>query len=173
MSVTIREAKTSDIEAIRRMHAVSWLDTYPNDQHGVSLEWIKEETDSWLTPEALESSKDYLGSRISHPDHFYRIAVDNGKIAGFVHALIEDGQKKVGGFYIDKDYHGTGLAQEMASLADEWLGEATVTLEVVAYNERAIRFYEKWGFSIVQGSDALFKEKIPEVTMRRESKETK
>lgn len=173
MSVTIREAKKSDIEAIRRMHAVSWLDTYPNDQHGVSLEWIKEETDSWLTHEALESSKDYLGSRINHPDHFYRIAVDNDKIAGFVHTLIEEGYKKVGGFYIDTNYLGTGLAQDMASLADEWLGKDSVTLEVAAYNTRAIRFYEKWGFSIVKGSDALFKEKIPEVTMRRESKETK
>ena len=170
MSITIRTATQDEVDAIRRMHAACWLDTYPNDEHGVPYAWVKSVTDEWLSPEKLELSKQHFTNVFNSRDHFYRVAVDNSKIAGFVHGLKEDGKTKLGALYLAKEYYGTGLAQQLAALADEWLGDDAVELEVVAYNKRAIRFYEKWGFKKVEGSDALFKDKIPDFTMRREAK---
>ena len=46
-----------------------------------------------------------------------------------------------------------------------------VELGVVAYNERAKAIYRKWGFEEVQGSEKLFDNLIPEVTMIRNAKE--
>ncbi len=170
MSVTIRTATLDDVEAIRRMHAASWLEAYPNDEEGVAYEWVKAATDEWLTPEKLEFSKQHFGEVFSSPDQFYRVAIDEGKIAGFVHGRREDGKTKLGALYIAKQYYGTGLAQQLAVLVDEWFGDDTVELEVVSYNMRAIRFYQKWGFKKVDGSDSLFKDKIPAFTMRRDGK---
>ncbi len=170
MSIIIREANLKDVEAIRRMHAASWLDAYPNDEHGVSYEWVREVTDGWLTPEKLAYSHEHFGNVFTNDDHFYRVAVDGKKIVGFIHALKEDGITKLGGLYIAKEHYSTGLAQQLAALTDEWFGNDIVELEVVAYNKRAIRFYEKWGFKKVEGSESLFKDKIPDFTMRREAK---
>lgn len=166
-SYEIREAAPNDVEAVRSMHAQSWLDTYPNEETGVSYEWVKQKTDSWLTPEGLQDSREYLSNIFDNPEHFYRIALDDDKVIGFVHADNKDGHKHLAALYIDKDYHGTGLAQKMMKLADEWIGDEEVSLEVVTYNERAIRFYQKHGYQLVDSENELFAEKIPNVTMVR------
>lgn len=166
-SYEIREATLDDVEAVRRMHAQSWLDTYPNEEAGISYEWVKQETDSWLTPEGLEGSREYFRKVLDNPDHFYRIAVDGDRVIGLVHTDIKDGHKHLGALYIDKDYHGTGLAQTMIKLADDWIDGEEVSLEVVTYNKRAIRFYEKQGYKVVDGENELFAGKIPNVTMIR------
>lgn len=169
-SYEIREATSSDVEAIRRMHAQSWLDTYSNDEAGISYDWVKQKTDSWLTPEGLEKSQEYLGDIFNDPEHFYRIALDGERVIGFIHVDSKDGHKHLGALYIDKDYHGTGLAQTMMKLADDWIGNEKVSLEVVTYNTRAIRFYEKHGYRVVDGENEPFADKIPNVTMIREGK---
>ena len=51
--------------------------------------------------------------------------------------------------------------------ADQWFGSDEVLLEVVAYNTRAIRFYQKAGFAIIDGSEHLFMDTMPVVTMIR------
>jgi ribosomal protein S18 acetylase RimI-like enzyme len=44
-------------------------------------------------------------------------------------------------------YHGKGVGDELMTHALCWMGDqADVTLGVIYYNERAIRFYEKFGF---------------------------
>jgi len=42
-------------------------------------------------------------------------------------------------------------------------------LEVATYNHRAIRFYEKYGFVVVEGTEHLYRDKIPVIMMKRES----
>lgn len=167
MSFEIREPVLDEAEAIRRMHARSWLDTYPNEDEGISYAWVKEETDSWLTPEGLKRSREHFSNVFGNPDHFYRVAVDGDKIIGLVHVLNQNDHKHLGAIYVDKAYHGTGVAQELMALADQWIGDEDVDLDVVTYNKRAMRFYEKHGFKAVEGENELFKGKIPNITMVR------
>lgn len=169
-SVEIREATLDDVEAIRRMHAKSWLDTYPNDEHDISREWLKVKTDAWLTREGLDGSQQHFRSVLSDPQQFYRVAVDNGKIIGFVHGLNTETIKELAALYIAKAYQGSGLAQQLAVQIDEWFGDDIVELDVVSYNARAIRFYENWGFAKVPNSESLFQDKLPTFRMRREAK---
>ena len=163
----IREATFEDVEAVRRMHAQSWLDTYPNEEHDISYDWVKETTDAWLTPGALEKSREYFNNIFGNPEHFYRIALDGDRVIGLMHVDNKDGHKHLGALYIDQDYHGTGLAQKMMKLADDWIGDEDVSLEVVTYNKRAIRFYEKHGYQLTDTENELFAGKIPNVTMVR------
>lgn len=166
---TIRLATPRDVEAIRRMQARSWRDTYVNDGAGVSKEWIWRETEKWLTSEQLASSKRFLSNIFVDIEHnFYRVALLNGRVVGFIHASFNaDGKKELGGLYTDRQTHGTGLAQQLMACAEQWFDNDEVVLEVVAYNVRAIRFYQKAGFEIIDGSTHLLMDTIPLVTMVR------
>ena len=165
----IRPATIDDVQSIRGMQAESWRVTYPSDEHGVSQEWVDAKTSQWMTPDKLELSKQHLGSVFADPTQFYRVAYQGDRVVGLIHVSTkEDQTKHLEGLYTDASVHGTGLAQQLMMLADEWVGDMRVTLEVASYNARAIRFYEKHGFRIIPGSKHLFADTISTVDMVRE-----
>ncbi len=167
---TIRPAILNDVEAIRRMQAQSWRDTYENNDIGVTKDWLAEETKTWLTPDRLEDSRQHLAAVFENNRHFYRVALRGDEVVGLLHVdTKDDGTKHLWGLYTAKDTHGTGLAQELMALADDWIGESDVDLEVATYNGRAKAFYEKNGFVEVGETGQLFREKIPIVKMQRKS----
>lgn len=167
----IREATLDDVESIRRMQAQSWRDTYRNDAIGVTEQWLAEETASWLTPEALEKSREHFRKILASPTDFYRVALRGSEVVGLLHlATHDDGSKYLWGLYTAKETHGTGLAQQLMALADEWIGDKAVDLGVASYNERAKAFYRKNGFHETDKVNDLFRDMIPETTMRREAK---
>ena len=164
----IREATLADIEPIRRMQALSWRDTYENDELGVTKEWLEVETDSWMTEDKLAKSHEMLSSVFENPDHFYRVALQAQEVVGLLHlATKEDGTKHLWGLYTAKRTHGTGLAQELMHLATEWIGDNMADLDVASYNERAKAFYRKYGFVEQPGIVDLYRDKIPSIRMIR------
>lgn len=168
---TIREASFEDLLAIRKMHAKSWLAVYPNEEAGVSEDWVRERVSGWTTPEGMEKSKEHFKNVFGNPNHFYRIAALDDEVVGLVHASRDDTKQHLDALYIDESEYGSGLAQKLMTLADNWLDPSMSTdLEVATYNKRAIRFYEKCGFVIVPGSEHLFADKMSVVDMIRRGK---
>ena len=172
-SYEIRKAVPGDVVAIRTMHAQSWRDTYISEEHGVSADYINGITGKWLTPEALEKSVEYMAGVFDDPKHFYRVALLDGEVAGFVHANIrEDGTRYLGGLYTDRSTHGTGLGQQLMGFVDEWAQGEQIDLEVASYNERAKSFYRKYGFVETGTPEGLRYDGIPIVVMTRYAGET-
>jgi len=166
--VKVRRATVDDTEAIRRMQAASWLDTYPNDVYGISYAWVKEYTDNWLTPDQLERSRGYVEAAINDPKGFYRVAERGGEIVGFIHAATKaDDTKELEAIYIHPDLFGGGLGHRMMMLVQDWADGVQMSLEVAVYNERAIRFYERHGFERIAGTEYLHKDNIPVEKMIR------
>ncbi len=166
---TLREATRRDMAVIRPLHAASWLVTYPNDEHDVPYEWVKNRTDGWLTPKQLARSADYLQKVLDDPNQFYRVAESDNGVVGFVHAgTNEDQTKELEAIYTAPETFGSGLGAKLMRAALAWTDDIPITLKVATYNERAIRFYEKFGFKEVEGSNDTFAERIPIVTMKRE-----
>jgi ribosomal protein S18 acetylase RimI-like enzyme len=165
----IRKGLPEDSASARAMQAESWLATYPNEEAGVSYEWVKNLTDSWLTAEHLDQSRQIFTDAINDPSMFYRLAENNGKVVGFIHAATnDDGTKELEAIYTSPEAFGSGLGQRLMNVANEWIGGTDTTLKVATYNTRAIRFYEKNGFRAVEGTEELYKEMIPIITMKRE-----
>lgn len=166
---TIRDAVPDDAEAIVRMHKKSWLDTYPNDEAGVSREWVEKNTSDWSRPERLESRRNRIREALISPDMIYKIALNpKGEIVGFACPFRDGTEQRVGGLYVEKSYQGTGLAQSLMNEMIDWSDPTRpLVLEVAAYNERAKRFYKKYGFEEVPDSGQLHKSTIPTITMIR------
>jgi ribosomal protein S18 acetylase RimI-like enzyme len=169
----IRKATPDDAAPIRHMHAQSWRDTYPSEANGVTRQWVHEITAGWLTPEKLAESREFFVTLLADKKQFYRVAEQDGQIAGFIHGVQkDDGSGFLWGLYVGKSRHGTGLSQRLMRGLNEFFCSRAVdkvALDVAAYNARAIRFYEKHGFKIAPapGSEHLIFGTSPAIRMEK------
>jgi len=164
----IRDARESDTETIMRMHAASWLDTYPNETQGVSREWVEERTGKWASQEKLASRRERIVQSLTDPNFMYKIAVSSDNtVIGFACPVRDKESQRVGGLYVDKAWQGKGVGGALMNEIIAWADpKRPLELEVASYNERAKAFYRKYGFEEVKGSERLY-DVIPVVEMIR------
>lgn len=71
----------------------------------------------------------------------------NGKVVGYVDSSIEEGRRRIGAIYVEPEAQGKGVGSKLLQQPLEWRGRGEdIFLEVVAYNQNAINFYERFGF---------------------------
>ncbi|HRV75760.1 MAG: GNAT family N-acetyltransferase [Candidatus Nomurabacteria bacterium] len=157
-----------DVVEAKKLIAQSWLETYRNDEFGVTKEFIEKRNADSMTDEAIKRTTDRLG----YSGVASWVAKDeDGKIVGAAIQYIaeKDGKQHIMALYIDRDYHGKGVANTMMKNILEWFDKnKPVTLGVAVYNNRAKAFYKKWGFKEIIGSEDLFMDVIPQIQMIRE-----
>lgn len=164
------EMMTGDV---LRLQADSWRETYPNEQAGISERWVYERTEGWFRPESIARRRQYLQDALQYADtNFWRVAVDNRRPVGMIYGQKDASGQQLHALYVDRRYHGKGAAHQLIDAFIAWAdGDKPITLEVAAYNERARAFYRKHHFREVAGSEHLYDEKIPVITMKRPAKE--
>lgn len=163
---TITKLTAETIDEANEMRLQSWLDTYVNDEHGVTREWIKDRNKNQMSDEIRAKRLERFGA----PNRAGWIAQDNkGTVIGLTTPYIDDeGRQHVGSLYVDKDWHGKGVGGRLMQKVIDWFDDAKpIELGVVSYNERAKAFYRKWGFKEIPGSEKVFDNKIPEIMMVR------
>lgn len=152
------------------MHNQSWLDTYPNEEAGISLEYIEEMIEGRLTEKGLNQRHGNIKRAKDDPHYFLRIARNkSGDIVGFIDGFFENDKYELAGFYTDKATHGSGLAMQLWESYRKWADPAKpIWLTVVVYNERARAFYRKIGFKNLVGTERLYPgTHIPVIDMER------
>lgn len=170
----IEPLNDGDIQAVTDMRLQSWLDTYPNDEYGVSREWVEARNAEQRSPERQESRRERFAKGKENGTVNGWVARDeNGVIVGATTPYIdEDGTQHVGSLYVDKAWHGTGIGHHLMQNVVDWFDpKKPIVLGVVSYNERAKAFYRKWGFEEIPDSEELFNGVIPEVHMVRKGDE--
>lgn len=165
-SFTIEEMTLDTVEQATKMRLESWIETYTNDDAGVTREWIEARNERQLAPEKVAERK----KRLENPNGARWVAKDvNGNVIGAATPYTDsDGIQHVGSLYVDKSWHGKGVGGALMQKIIDWSDPAKpIVLGVVTYNDRARAFYRKWGFVEVSDSETLFDEKIPEIMMER------
>jgi ribosomal protein S18 acetylase RimI-like enzyme len=79
------------------------------------------------------------------------VAEISGSMIGFVQIKHGEGDMEVARLYVDRRFHGQGIAQQLMDAVIDTAREtatSTVWLGVWEHNPRAIAFYEKCGFRI-------------------------
>ena len=168
--VTVQRATLDDVEGYRGVQSRGWIETYPNEEAGVPMEWVKRRAEGWMTPDALLDSKNRVARILEDPERqpLY-VAKDGDTVVGMIHVTLLEGGQRLEALYVDKAYHGQGTAQQLVDQAfQDFDLTRPIVLEAVTYNDRAIRFYQKNGFEIVPGSEHLYKEMLPSITMIRQ-----
>lgn len=161
-------ATLDDIVGYRTVQAIGWNSTYPNEKNGVPIHVVNEYTESWFTPEALQESREkFLKPLLDDPiHHFLYVAKSGDNVIGFIHASLVDDVQSLEALYVHPDYHGRGVAQALTEKAFSHFAMARpIKLDVVQYNTRAVRFYEKYGFQKVPDSEHLYQTRDPRLKL--------
>jgi ribosomal protein S18 acetylase RimI-like enzyme len=144
MAIEIRKAQPADAQTWCEVFKTTWLATYPNKQYNI----IKED----ILTKDFNSPEKVLRWRKSFADpgecHFYTVLVD-GKIVGCGIGRYMDDWNEVGAIYVLPKYQGQGIGRMIMTKNFELFDFNKITkVNVVSYNENAIKFYEKFGFRI-------------------------
>lgn len=101
------------------------------------------------------------------PDQHFVAAFMERVFAGFVIATVHaPGNHELDWLMVHPDFHGCDVSRALMIAGMDWLGtERPMWLNVIQYNERAIRFYRRFGFDIA-GPGAPDRA-IPQYIMRR------
>ena len=168
--IVIQKMDVEDVEPIRRMLMQLWIDTYVNEEYGITEEWIRERWTERLKPSVIaERKRKLLEDQKSHNKGSFVAKNKDGNIIGMIGYFRDDkGRQELGAIYVDKSYHGKDVASTLMNKLFEWANQKEdIYLGVVAYNNRAKAFYKKWGFEEVIGSESLFDNALPDIKMVR------
>lgn len=167
---TITEMQPDDIGESTDMRYRSWSDTYVNEEYGVTQSWVNERSERQTSDTAAAERRErFLRNKANNSMNAWVARDSEGHIIGSTTPYIDkDGVQHLGSLYVDKLWHGTGVASQLMQRVVDWLDPSKpIVLGVVAYNDRAKAFYRKWGFEEVPDSEWLLEGKIPEVRMIR------
>ncbi len=140
------DAVPDDVYGIRHVQKLTWLDTYPNIEAGISVEDVESQFANDDTPLGKQRTEDRKKRFFNDNRHTW-VAKDDDKIVGFCAAAKEENNGRIQAIYLLPTYQGKGLGRKLMEAALNWLNkDQDIYINVATYNDKAIKFYEKFGF---------------------------
>jgi ribosomal protein S18 acetylase RimI-like enzyme len=172
--ITIAPAVPDDVVGMQEVFYQGWLATYPNAEHGITVDDIEDRYRGRHAEERLAKRREGI---INPPaGETTLIAKRDEKVVGVCRVFKHPDRNQLYAIYVLPEYHGQGIGTAMWNAAQQYLDLAKPTIvEVATYNANAITFYEGLGFVDTgkRMSDPKFTMKsgsiIPEMEMRREA----
>lgn len=127
-----------------------------------------------LSEEQLAANRRIIGisgpscaAAAGNADQCFAAAFVGEALAGYVIATCHaPDDLELDWLMVHPDHHGGGVAASLMEAGIAWLGpDKPLWLNVIAYNERAIRFYRKFGFEV--DPEARTGHVVPHAIMRR------
>jgi ribosomal protein S18 acetylase RimI-like enzyme len=149
-NITIVQAHANDIELLQKLSIVTFTDTFAAYNTAENMRMYIEK---YLSVENLLEE-------LNNSENFFFIAFQENEPAGYlklrlpqenVRALKDSKSIELERIYVVKKLQGSGLGYKLMQFAFDYSrqkGFDTLWLGVWERNEKAIRFYEKFGFEI-------------------------
>lgn len=158
--VSIERAKPDDTEAICDIRDRAWLEAYPNEEHGITVDDVRlmaQGPDGEYVPRRIAYLKEQLSKEDGTEDITFVAKVD-GEVIGYIDPGVdEQNRRRIGAIYVAPEAQGMGVGSKLMSQVLNWYGrDQDIFLEVVSYNQNAIDFYKQHGFA--QTDNAVHKE---------------
>lgn len=146
MDVQISSANLHDVYGIREVQKETWLATYPNESLGITRELIMQKFALDDTPAGQRQMAERR-RRLNDPQQLFLVAKDQDQVVGFCWAGRTDSEHRIHAIYLLPNYQGQGIGKQLMAQAQQWLGSHhDIVVNVAAYNQPAIGFYERCGF---------------------------
>lgn len=174
-NVHIAPATPDDVWDMQDVFYYGWLATYPNAEHGITVDDIEHRYQDRHSEETLAKRRE----RIAHPPEgeVMLVARDGDTMVGLCRVIKHHDRNQLQAIYVLPEYHGRGIGTALWKAAQACLDPTKhCIVEVVTYNAKAIKFYESLGFTdtgkrfIEQRLTLKSGATLPEMEMRREVK---
>lgn len=143
-SVTVAEAKPEDAYGIVSVLRETWLDTYPNPDFNITPEDILLKFGDFQ--EKVNERKEYLKRIAGDPSVGYWVTKDENGVIGFIYTRKKRGNR-IEALYVTPRSQNKGVGTTLMNKALAWFEDGSITTVVVSYNNRAISFYHRFGFT--------------------------
>jgi ribosomal protein S18 acetylase RimI-like enzyme len=132
-----------EADAVSALARTVWQATYPGL---ISQAQIDAMLDARYAPARI-------AERLDDTHHAWWVAEVDGVLAGFAHAILEDGACKLDKLYVHPDFQRRGVGATLTRAVEHWAraqGVRRLRLQVNRGNLQAQHAYEKYGFRIVE-----------------------
>lgn len=166
MTHVIEVPVPDDAAALGPLQLRVWLQTYPNAEAGVDQAWIREHRGFSATAEGIARWREFIETAGRRPDLlFCRVVRSGTEIVGFLCGRRDEGVT-LGPMYLLEQARGHGAGGRLMGEFLAWAEGEPVLLWVTEYNDRAVRFYERYGFEAT-GERELWRGRLPNMRMAR------
>ncbi len=148
-AITINRATPADAETIVAIRSQAWLSIYPRSSLGITKADILRHIEG-EHGQRLAATIAHWRNRITEEDGVHSVtfvARLSNQVVGFVGPRHHDGKQRIGTLYVSESVRGQGIGTQLLQRAIAWFNQLEdIYLYVVSYNDRAIAFYERYGF---------------------------
>lgn len=160
--------QVEDAPALAHALLAAWLLTYPNRDAGIDEAWIRAHRGDVVTSEGVAQWQEFIKEVERRPAHrFCRVVRQRDEIVGFLCGR-RDETVSLGPMHLLPQVQGRSVGRQLMAAFLTWAGDAPIRLWVTAYNERAINFYQLYGFEDT-GERHMWRDKLPNLRMARTS----
>lgn len=140
MNFISRKASKNDAADICLVQQITWRTTYVSGENHITQEEVNEYTSHWTSDENVQLFKKMIACR-----NDWLVAEVDGRVVGHLLIEKENNYKIIRMFYILPNYQNLGIGRHLLNLACIE-NEVDIFVDVVDYNQKAIKFYERNGF---------------------------
>lgn len=170
MDIKIVQPVLEDARGTIEVQYKAWLATYPNEKAGITVDDIESRYKDAFSGDRLHERENVITN--PEPNEKYIIAKDGDKVVGMCYAVIQEDKNQLQAIYLLPEYQGKGIGTKLWDAILPFFDQSMdIYVEVADYNEKAIGFYKKLGFTDTgrRFSDARFRMKsgaiLPEMEM--------
>jgi ribosomal protein S18 acetylase RimI-like enzyme len=138
-------ADSHDARDLGFIQSQTWLDSYINEERGITREQIQAKVDQW-NKNGDERIREEMNKSGAHT----WVAKEEDRVVGFTSVLKGVEANTLEALHVLPEYQGQGIGTKLLQKAMEGLGDGkSIRIEVVAYNVRAQKLYKKFGFKVM------------------------
>jgi len=143
--IKIVEAIPDDAKGITTVLYKTWLDTYPNEEIGITKEDVEDSYKDAFTDEKIKSQKERIANT---PENQRLLVAKNGTdVIGIATMIRNDDNNQLRTIYMLPEYQGKGVGSMLWNEIKKFCDPLKDTIvQVATYNKNAVSFYEKLGF---------------------------
>lgn len=143
--IFIVPANPEDVKGMQEVFYKTWLDTYPNEEIGITVDDIEDRYKDRLTKESLAKRAESIANLPK--DHKLFFAKEGDRVVGVCRVVNRPDVNQLQAIYVLPEYQGRGVGKLLWEEAKKNFDQNKDTIvQVVTYNKKAIEFYKKLGF---------------------------
>ena len=145
LEIEITPVSVDDIRDIQGVFYTVWLATYPNDEHGITVDDLKYRYRDMFTPETLEKRRKMIREKTNN--ELFLVAKNLDKVVGVCYAEKDATRNELRAMYVLPQFQRKGIGALFWKEAQNFFNHSKdIAVNVVVYNSNAINFYKGLGF---------------------------